>query len=526
MTTRHRIRLAPTGHRCGLFFAAGGGATLSLFVLPKPWGATPLVQQNERGLLIIGYEGDRVLIDADADLSELLDQVAARVNDDIDRASPEDGDDPREAGLGALLSVSRTTSAHPAPQRTDTDSSDNTHKALLSLIRLAAMASSEDAWQTRARLDATEDEQAGAGGAVSAGGAAQEADPLLLLAQWRLVELMQAHSRQLRRGYIAVEEASPVIRGRLTQRGLIQAAARQGPLVECAHDEFSDTTPLFRVLVTALDRVASGALAEASGLSGWSVLQDVRQRAVHLRRQLHQLPSYPRAQAAAEAERLSRRPLPRSLRLWQPALHLARAILRQEATRPVQADAGVVAQHWWLNTSKLWEGILDQICKKAGWEVSAPAEDSCVLWDKLGNQKKPDLLLERREDNFGQRIVADAKYKLLNGGALSAADQYQLFAYSHIARWGDHAAKAAAVLYPCAKAQQDSSHRRQPDNSFVLHVVGVRFPTREELDPTAWAAYLSKAASALPPPLAPTHGPASPTLSEAGREASPTPPTP
>jgi hypothetical protein len=576
MSTAHRLRLAPTGHRCGLFFAVGKeSASLTVMVLPKPWALrelypegtkanapAALVHRNGNRLLVVGHEADVAIIrhrDSTTDpLNELIAAVDRQINDDRsakaqqnaknrkamerkpgnptgppdaprsglqDSAQPADAgteqdeleeeDDP---GLGALLSIEGAGSkSNPTDQShaSNDDHSAVVIKGLSALIHLAARAGGHE-WTSRPSTDAAEHDDTEAGGAVSSHRSARTADPLMLLAQWRLVELIGAHLRQLRRGYVPVKEEAPVIRGRMTQRGLLQAAARLGPRIECAHDDFSDNTPLFRVLVTALDRVASGALAEAHGVAAWSVMAQVRARAVHLRRQLHQLPSLPWAQAAAEAGRLSRRPLPRALRVWQPALHLARAILRDEAVRPLASDDGVVAQHWWLNTSKLWEGILEQICKKAGWKVSAPAENSCVLWDKLGNKKKPDLLLE----NDGQRIVADAKYKLLNGGALSAADQYQLFAYSHTASWDDAApATAATVLYPCDQPSEPRAFARHGELRFNLHLIGVPFPTKGELEPKDWTTYIEKAAMALKP-LNPIANPAP------SANASPTPPAP
>jgi hypothetical protein len=523
MKATHRLRLAPTGHRCGLFFAEGEGASLTVFVLPKPWAQGEgallaggcVVCKTDDQLLIVGVEGSGASVAASAPLGRLLNGVSAQINDDparlkktgITEQDQEEADEEAaDPGLGALLRVERSGQAETPNDPNAPTLDDLMRTGLSALIRLAGQADQEGAWTSRPSTDAAEHENAEAGGAVSPHRSASGADPLMLLAQWRLVELIGAHLRQLRRGYVPVEEEAPVIRGRMTQRGLLQAAARLGPRIECAHDEFTDTTPLFRVLVTALDRVASGAIAEAHGLAGWSVMAQVRARAVHLRRQLHQLPSLPWAQAAAEASRLSRRPLPRALRIWQPALQLARAILRDESVRPVASDDGVVAQHWWLNTSKLWEGILKQACGRAGWSVNVEAKGDCTPWVGLGNAKQPDLLLSRSGGAPG-RVVADAKYKLLGPKGLWAADQYQLFAYSHTARWGEQAADAAAVLY-LSTAPRHEHFPRGDDPNFKLHLIGLPFPRHDQLEPASWTAYLSEAAQALGPLAQPPDPPA------------------
>jgi 5-methylcytosine-specific restriction endonuclease McrBC regulatory subunit McrC len=228
---------------------------------------------------------------------------------------------------------------------------------------------------------------------------------------------------------------------------------------------------------------------------------------VHLRRELHQLPSFPWAKAALEAGRLSRRPLPRALRVWQPALQVARAILRDETVRPVASEAGVVAQHWWLDTSKLWEAILRQALgeqvKQAASDAGAPRK---TPWADLGNTKQPDLILELEG---GRCVVADAKYKRLANASLSAADQYQIFTYSHIT-WLDQPPTEAWILYPCPPEaylppQKEDAHARYPHaeartEGFKLWIKPVPFPTRKQLDPPAWDAYINKAREAIKAP--------------------------
>lgn len=519
MTVHYRLRLAPSGHRCGLFFAAAGAATLTVFVLPKPWasrgaeivpdGLAVFIRKDS--LLLIGVEGEQVTVDAPPSLGVLLDGLAARIADDANtlaarRASdgqrryedPSSASEDADPGLGALLRIDRTRLPNPSPVLSAVPAT-LPHNALAALFDLATRTAQTEVWNSRPQADASEDEDAAAGGAVRGARTRAEADPLQLLAQWRLVELMRVHSRNLRRGYIPLDEETSVIRGRLTQRGLIQASSRIGLQVECAHDEFTDTTPLFRVLVTALERVASGVLAERHCLPRWSVLQQIRDRAVHLRRQLQQLPSLPRALAAAEAARLCQRPLPRTLRVWQPALHLARTILRDEALSTVEATDGVVTQHWWLNTSQLWEAILAEICVRAGWRVSATATGSGQPWLDLGVNKRPDLLLDRPDPLIGgfTRLVVDAKYKLLDTGRLNVADQYQLFTYSHTTTWQQGRADAAAVLYPQTCPGPPRAFARCGDGRFKLHLVGLPFPMPADLDEARWETYLSKSADLL-----------------------------
>jgi hypothetical protein len=215
----------------------------------------------------------------------------------------------------------------------------------------------------------------------------------------------------------------------------------------------------------------------------------------------------PRPVAAAEATRLSRRPLPRQLRAWTPALSLARAILRDEAAAAAASEDGVVAQHWWLDTSELWAAILRQALgeqvKQAASDAGAPRK---TPWADLGNTKQPDLILELEG---GRCVVADAKYKRLANASLSAADQYQIFTYSHIT-WLDQPPTEAWILYPCPPEaylppRKEDAHARYPHaeastEGFKLWLKPVPFPTREQLDPPAWDAYINKAREAIKAP--------------------------
>jgi hypothetical protein len=128
--------------------------------------------------------------------------------------------------------------------------------------------------------------------------------------------------------------------------------------------------------------------------------------------------------------------------------------------------------------------------------------------------KRPDVVawFPRGGSTFDTRTVLDAKYKL--GGRVEAADQYQIFAYSLLAKVGDGAESRpnqVALVYPASEARTDSAvpparFERATDSglpALKLWIFRVPFPTRDELTPERWHAYLASTGSALHATLVP-----------------------
>jgi hypothetical protein len=129
------------------------------------------------------------------------------------------------------------------------------------------------------------------------------------------------------------------------------------------------------------------------------------------------------------------------------------------------------------------EGNADD--KDEGWDCRAP-------WQDIGNYKQPDLLVAVGSE---QRWVIDAKYKDVE--APGAPDQYQLFAYSHLARINGAPPTHAAIAFP--KRPDGKKHIKQTyarfasdqsndaSREFLLSLVHVPFPPQDAaLSDDAW----------------------------------------
>ncbi len=262
-----------------------------------------------------------------------------------------------------------------------------------------------------------------AGHLLDAARAADEVDPLALLAELDFVHELHRLQHRIRKGYVPEEDRLAAIRGRITDRGVLDYATTGIPLLECRFDEFVEATPLFRVLVTALDVVSAGSLrstlgVETDGLFG--SMSEVHPRT--MREQLRSIPSLPLPVARATADRLR---LTRLQQEWQRPLDLAKRILRAESVETGYATQEGSMTVWTVDTAKVWESILEQAFEAAGNGTSVSRPTMKPPWIELGNPRQVDLTVTCGEKTY----LVDAKYKLGTPGS-STADQYQLFAYS------------------------------------------------------------------------------------------------
>jgi 5-methylcytosine-specific restriction endonuclease McrBC regulatory subunit McrC len=142
---------------------------------------------------------------------------------------------------------------------------------------------------------------------------------------------------------------------------------------------------------------------------------------------------------------------------------------------------------WWINTDKIWEQILEQGLRTIDPDLNAQAkgqEQKLVVWDELQKQKSPDFVMAIEH----QRWVIDAKYKLKQ--TIESGDQYQIFAYSHLARANKRPMDAAALIFPGSK-EHDQKHSRHPDQDLQLHLMFLRFPQPKDLKTLAhWNQYI------------------------------------
>jgi hypothetical protein len=321
-------------------------------------------------------------------------------------------------------------------------------------------------------------------------------DPLALLAELDFVSELHRLQHRIRKGYVPEEGRLSAVRGRITDRGVLEYEMTGIPLLECRFDEFVEATPLFRVLVTALDVVASGALRASLGVgSDWFGGSSDLHPAT-LREQLRNIPSFPLPVARATAERLR---LTRLQHEWQRPLDLAKRILRAESVDTGAADADGGATTWSIEMPALWERVLTQSLNRQPDCKATEQAEVPQPWVGMGAARRADIALLHR----GQPYLLDAKYKDGSKGA-SPADQYQIFAYSLLR---DPAPRAVALVYPLATSDAVAPKRFArhtplntggPQTAVLLHLLSVPFPSRSELsDDSTWHDYLDRTGAVL-----------------------------
>ncbi len=406
---------------------------------------------------------------------------------------------PVECALTFSLLPVRNDEASRSPVEDPTKASRTLTEALRDLAWLCLRAGA----LRSAATDGGGEESAGQ--LLDAARAADEIDPLALLAELDFVHEMHRLQHRIRKGYVPEEDRLSAIRGRITDRGVLEYEMTGIPLLECRFDEFVEATPLFRVLVTALDVVSAGTLrstlgVETDGLFGSG--SEVHPRT--MREQLRSIPSLPLPVARATADRLR---LTRLQQEWQRPLDLARRILRAESVETGEATREGSMTVWTVDTAKVWERILEQAFKAAPSErhrvrVSRPTMPP--PWIELGNPRQVDLTVTCGEKTY----LVDAKYKLGTPGS-STADQYQLFTYSLINKVPPD---AVALVYPSVgedavraygmpRSRQTTNLPIDPTASFVnpsLHLLTAPFPRPETVrNEMNWTTYLARVGEGL-----------------------------
>ncbi len=516
------LHISPMRSRCGLVAfeddSTGVKRSLLLLVLPKLWRAEgqdpaghqpfprdprdPAWQDPEGRLRVLAYEGDRQrVVCPDEGWRSLFERCAEWLAERDETGEVGDGaregegegegelDAATRGSLRGLLSLASGTPRVPKPWRADPSALT---KRLAELLRLVVF--SRD-WRPHRQLHSPRDD--GPGYLVGEGRRARH-DPLRFLTAHAFVREVEARAREVRQGYVPTTEWMAVIRGRMTARGMARVALTRAPRVECEYDRFTAGVTLFQVLVTALDHVASGAAFPPLVAD---LTRALREDALRVRRELAHIPSLPVAVAAHHAGRVR---LSRLQRGWQTALDMARLLLQRlplELTDHTRGQSGLV---WVVQTPKVWEGILEQALRARGWEPH-PQQPVPSPWVGLGGGSNVDLFVERE----GVAYVLDAKYKL---GKPGKADQYQIFAYSHLVSTA-HATRRAALLYPLPPSRGDegsappapprtyararSTDPGAPSGDVTLTIAHVPFPAPETLTAQAWPAYLERTGGAL-----------------------------
>lgn len=488
-----RFKAAPNQNACGLAVGAAGSRLFVVVVEPKLWRGS-----GDRGvifrkwpadqptLVLKLHEGDEAVLsfpDPAGETDDRLSAVVAALNH-VERSDAAD-DDAETERLPPRLLEERSARGHgdSASFREEGE----TLEPITNVLQLIQRAEASGA-RKEGRFDA------------APVAALRPLRPLIHLA---FVEAVEAERHDIRRGYVAVTQPLAAVRGRILTEGLVRHVATRTMTLLCAFDELTEATPLFRVLLTAL-RCVAAAGQPASPFDKMEGFSQVSLRAVALTHQLTGIRPF----AVAEAARCARTiRLNRATRRWQEALDLATFILREQELLPGAASGKrSAAFSLKIVTPTLWEQILKEAldAPEQGLQVVPRGEQRTLTpWSRLGNNSRPDLLV--RATNSKRLWCIDAKYKLLGDGK---ADQYQLFAYSHLARVDNHDAPPDAcflaypmLAYPDPHHGEVQSPRSYPRNAFAgegknepsLNILRVPFPKREQVaKPEDWKDYIEK----------------------------------
>jgi hypothetical protein len=508
-----------------------------MLVLPRFWPADLSKPQawfkdNGRTLSVIAHEGDEVVLNIEEQWRPLIEkactlaaQVVAADDESGDDAwlgsenaqqSPADGSGSRQVRLslcGPLLSSTKKASSVEAIG--ENDPFDERMGHFVSLLERA-----------QGRVLPTPLNDGLPSPAVAAGG--EGASLLrLMLAHNGLTAIIRNNLHRIRRGYVEWTDAEPKIRGRITQRGVATLVTRSSLRIECTFDEFSELTPLFRLLMTALDVVSHKQfeLAEARIFP-----QQTAKDAARLRSQLLVIPSISIDEATSLAPRMRLRGRLRAE--WQEALDLARLVLAPE-------QASQFAVNRLLHTGATLQVVSSTFWEQSVLSAAMGTKKDVVgnVWDKCGGPVAPDCVVRvphapdetipaALETFFNEKlrnssaevsgadarshvgVVIDAKYAIAHKNKSKGLStptsgyQYQMLAYSLLVE-----NCVAAVLFHATDAGPSEKELRAskpfprlvpkppPDTGqqtdCILMVMEHPFPTVEDCrDNEKWRLYL------------------------------------
>ncbi|MFD8332953.1 McrC family protein [Streptomyces solisilvae] len=215
----------------------------------------------------------------------------------------------------------------------------------------------------------------------------------------------------LLQGYLATEETTLVVRGRIRETEQIRRHFGATLPVEVAYDEFTTDIAENRILRTAVERL----------LRLPAVPRDVRRRLLHQR-----------ARLADVSPIVGGGPLP----AWHPtrlnsryhhALRLARVVL--DGASAEHAPGGLRIDGFLFDMNKLFEDFVTVALREAcrGSSRAARLQDPHHLDEASAIRMKPDFVLYGADDT--PSAVVDAKYKAEKRDGYPDADLYQMLAY-------------------------------------------------------------------------------------------------
>ena len=457
------FQASSSGVGSGLIISCDGAYAMTVIVVPKMWF------QGQRHHVVTWPRGGRSLelCIAELDTVELSgteEQLAA-----LDRYFDRRRD---EAGPGLLTPIGRQAIAKVAHTDGGVLPPDEAVRSLDALCGVTGLGSLvgqlTDAWSVASRVALLR--------------------PLLVR---EFVQEVTARIREARRGYVWKEETLSALRGRVDPTSVVTSRATGWARLTCRYEDFNRETDLLRIIVSALMAVAA---EPAPGQLWRSLWASAREEAISLRRQLEDVRDLPRAQAVRTAARVRLGTFDRG---WRTALSLASLVLEPDAGVTTDSS-GSGTTELVIDTSRAWECILRDVLQRAKVSelVDLNRGDESPLsvarpWSQMSvaeRPPRPDLLF-RTDDGWW---VVDAKYKRLNGGNPSTDDQYQVFAYSHLAQ---PLIARLGLVYPQAERGSLSRgpYARSIQADCSLWVQQLQFPTHQEVV-VGWRNYLDQSA--------------------------------
>lgn len=465
------FQVSPYGRSVGIVSAARGGRVLTVAVTPKLWRETDEAAHwclewpaAQAAGAITASEGDWVTVSGEADAVDIVADTVDAANSDL---TPEAG-----STLGPLLRRVVRPGARPEPLA---DAGSVTE--IVNLIALF----------DHARLDIV---------AADAPGVTSLHPLFRALLHRRYVSAVEPLVRRVRRGYVEVEEVLASPRGRITDASVVRYQLSREPQLMCRFDEYTEDTPLLRVVVAALAEVLRADVPPYA----LPILRETLARGIRLSRHLATIP-IPDRSAALRLSRQVR--LTRLEAEWGPALELAKRVLADAPLAQDVRGAPTEMVRFEVATDRVWERILEQGLRRAlpfgavtvgarNWLAAEATVDPPWKGVLAGaGSRFPDFLVTTRDDTVW---CLDAKYKL-SGGTPEEADANQMFVYSHLARRLGTAVAHCVLLYPGRSGGLPPARRfvRRPNDDVDMLVAYLPFPERVDLaSPIHWGNYVSR----------------------------------
>jgi 5-methylcytosine-specific restriction enzyme subunit McrC len=146
---------------------------------------------------------------------------------------------------------------------------------------------------------------------------------------------------------------------------------------------------------------------------------------------------------AANEATFTKIPKSRKTAPYEIALAIARLIILNYAPSISSGSERMLALLFDMNS--LWEEYILARLKQTDEDLTVYGQQSTTFWN--GISIRPDIVIEKGEDEFKQTFIIDTKWKNINGGKPSTDDLRQMYVYNDY--WKSY---QAMLLYPSNKS--------------------------------------------------------------------------